>query len=252
MLIMRQEQMHALREVAASNFEAALVERGRQFAPRLAALRGAQAMQRLVVAAVRHARVHGFDRRGPVRFWVEMSLAHGLRWFDDPQLEPVNRHLAEREPDQLARAERVHAALLAHVARADGEARVLARQALAELLALDWKTLLAPQPDPAATAIAVMQVVHPHRARLLGQATLNRVAIAAGAACRELGIEVQRGQVLLAVLMIGFGHGVLEDPMYPWVRSTLADGTAPAARRCEALARKTRRYARAVLDHWTS
>lgn len=252
MLTIRDDQLSVLREVSAQNFQAALVEHAQGFAPRLATLRGEQALQQLVGAAFGHARAHGFDLRGPVRFWVEMSLAHGLRWFDDPQLVAVTGPLADRHLDQLARAERVHQALLEHLSQTDGEGRSEARRALRGLLALDWKTLLSHQDDSTAAAIATMRAVHPRRAEVVGQVALQSIAIAASAACRALGLDRPDCHVLLTGLMFGFGHGVLDDPMYPWVRSTLEGARATADRRCEALARKTRRYIRATLGHWAT
>jgi hypothetical protein len=252
MLKIRVEQMRALGLVSAGAFESRLLERCREYAPRLAALRGDSALRRTVRLGVDRASEHGFDLRGPVRFWVETMLACGSGWHNAPQLARVTRALERRELQQSFRADLVYEALLAHLARTDGVDKCHARDALQRILAIDWAAALAPAPNPRQRALSMMQSLHPAKAETIGPAALEVLVTRAGEHCPRLAIDPGEGQVLLAGLMFGFGHEVLADPMYPWVAATLQPGRGSSARRCRALARKTRLYVRAVLEHWSA
>lgn len=253
MLIVRNEQLQALGQASASTFERALVEQACRFAPRLHALRGDAAMRRLVQTGVERARAHGFDHRGPVRFWVEMMLACGSGWHDDPQFATVGQALARSDLQQNFRADLVYETWCEHSLRVDGPGKVFARAALQRIADADWAAVLQPAADPEAAALAALQQLHPQKFAAVDAAALRQTVIAAGAHCRRLGIDVAEGQVLLSGLMFGFGHDVLEDPLYPWVAATLQPGRgADAALRCRRLARKTRVYVRAVLTHWSA
>jgi len=249
MLTIRSEQLRALGRVAAEGFEDRMVEHAAAFAPRLFLLRGPVPMRRLVRQGIERARLHGFDLRGPVRFWIEMMMAHGSLWHDDPQLACVHRHLARSDLQQNFRADLVYESLLEYVEHVEGPDKVQARGALQGISAADWSELLKPAADPSARARALLQTLNPTKVDVVGDDAIQRVVAAAGQACRLLSIDPAEGQVLLSGLMFGFGHGVLEDPLYPWVASTLRPGPSGTLR-CRRLARKTRVYVRAVLAHW--
>lgn len=252
MLTIRDEQMRAFRRAEQLSFEASLVAHARAFAPRLATLRGDHALRQLVRRAVDDARGHGFDRRGPVRFWLEMALAYGIRWYDDPRLEKVHRHLRRHDLAQNFRADSVYEALLDHVRQVDGTGKDHARAALQALLAVDWHAAMASRAPPQRTLRAIVEQASGRGPLVADEPALERTLDRAAGACAELMVDPGDGQLLLAGLMLGFGHGVLDDPMYPWVRCTLTSGSGNCARRCQTLARKARWYLRATVQHWAA
>lgn len=252
MLTIRDEQLRTFGRAAQTSFESTLVAHARAFAPRLAALRGDAAVQALVRRAMVDARAHGFDLRGPARFWVEMALAYGVRWYDDPRLESVNGPLRRVDLGQCFRADLVYEALMAHVAQVEGRDKERARAALTALVTIDWRTELS-MPAPPEVQLQAVVARLPEACRdALGAPVRLRLVRSASEACGQLAIDCPGCAVLVSGLMLGFGHGVLDDPMYPWVLGTLRSGRAGAVKRCEALARKTRWYLRATLDHWSS
>jgi hypothetical protein len=249
MLTVRNEQMHALAVSAGAAHQRQLVEHCFQFAPRLCQLRGAAAVARLVAEGVQRARAAGWQHRGPMRFWVEMMLTQGSRWHDDPQLRAVNRHLDRTDLAEHFRADLVYEALQAHLACADGADKHGAREALQRVLAADWTAVTTPAPAPETRALALLAQLHPRKLEVVGQDAATRLVRSAGEACHRLGLNPDEAQVLISGLMFGFGHGVLADPMLPWVQQTLQP--EPGSRqRCARLARKTRWYVRAVLAYW--
>jgi hypothetical protein len=253
MLTIRTEQLQALGEASARAYESALVDHCRGFAPRLHALRGDTAFRRLVRLGVSRAQQEGFDHRGPVRFWVELMLAFGSEWHSDPQLWRITRGLARREMQQNFRADLLFDGMLEHGEMVDDPARQHARASLERIGGADWAALLRPDADPETRALALLEELHPRKFEAVGLPAVHQVVQAAAGHCARLGVDAARGQVLFAGLMFGFGHGVFEDPMYPWVSQTLRpQGGAGDELRCRRLARKTRLYVRAVLQHWAA
>jgi hypothetical protein len=55
---------------------------------------------------------------------------------------------------------------------------------------------------------------------------------------------------LLFLLMVSFGHGVTDDPLYPWVAESLAEPAQPEPQaRLQRLYDRTLTYLRYVLAH---
>jgi hypothetical protein len=99
-------------------------------------------------------------------------------------------------------------------------------------------------------ALAALQRIWPEKVAAVGGAALCRVVAAAEAAAAARGVDDPAGRALLAGLMFGFGHGVLDDPLYPWVDDTLHNGRhADANQRAERLSAKTRIYVHAIAEH---
>lgn len=253
MLTIRTEQLQVLGEASALAYESGLVEHCRGFAPRLHALRGDAALRRLVRLGVSRAQAEGFDHRGPVRFWVELMLAYGSEWHSDPQLWRITRGLARREMQQNFRADMLFEGMLEHGALVDGPSKQHARGCLERIAQAEWAALLRPDAEPEIRALALLEQLHPQKFEAVGLPAVRQVVRAAAGHCARLSVDAPQGQVLFAGLMFGFGHGVLEDPMYPWVSQTLRPrASASDDLRCRRLARKTRLYVRAVLQHWAT
>lgn len=245
MLTIRAVQLQALSAVPRQAFEDQLVAHSRQFAPRLHELRGEACLRGVVQAAMARARGAGFVERGPVRFWLELMLAFGHDWDTDPQLAWARPALDDRAATALARAQALYLAMADYVAEVDGEGKRFALAALRRVMAADWDAIV--EQGAPGGLLASMASLYPEKADRVGRAGLERIGAAAERAAAEHGLAQAGAPALLAGLMFGFGHGVLTDPLYAWVGSTLA---APEAdRRARRLAAKTRTYVLAMLDH---
>ena len=249
-LVVRREQMHVLAAVPLGVFEDRLVEHLRQFASRLYELRGEAGIRAVARSGISRARSRGFTRRGPVRFWLELMFAFGHRFDDDPQLAWVPLALAAPAADELARASALYTAMQDWQARVDGPDKASAIEALRRVAAAPWATLVGPGEPFEEEALAAMQRIYPEKAAAVGEVALRSVVDAAEAASAARGIDGRAGRALLAGLMFGFGHGVLDDPLYPWVDKTLQGGRhADGNQRAERLSAKTRIYVQAIAAH---
>lgn len=252
MLTIRTEQLRALGGVSLQAFEDQLVEHCRGFAPRLYALRGEPTLRRVVRSGMQRAREIGFMRRGPTRFWIELMLAFGHAFDTDPQLAWAAAALHGEAQDELQRAAAVFAAMQDYQHLVDGEGKAAALAALRRVAATPWADLVGDGGLPfEPQALQAMQLVYPEKAAAVGADALRRIVSLAEAAAARHDIQHPAGRALIAGLMFGFGHGVLDDPLYPWVAATLQSGRHGSGdQRAERLAAKTRIYVEAMAAHY--
>jgi hypothetical protein len=114
-------QQALFEQVALSAFEEALVARGAQLAPALAASLGDDQMRVFVRAAIAQAARHGFTRKGPVRLFVELTFLLGSGFDTDAQYPWARASLEDvLGRGQLQRASALHAASLEALRRIRG------------------------------------------------------------------------------------------------------------------------------------
>jgi len=65
--------------------------------------------------------------------------------------------------------------------------------------------------------------IFPEKATYVGEEGLRALITVAISKADAYGIASGRGQALIAVLMFAFGHGCIEDHLYPWISRTLTD-----------------------------
>ena len=89
----------------------------------------------------------------------------------------------------------------------------------------------------------------PQRASYSGQAVLIEIIRQGRAEARVRGMESERGQALIVIMMSAFGHGCTVDPLYPWISRTLSDpNIVDAKARADRLERKALTWLHQVLD----
>jgi hypothetical protein len=95
--------------------------------------------------------------------------------------------------------------------------------------------------------------MYPQKAEDVGERVLRGLVDTASARAGGLGVTSETGRALIAGLMFGFGHGVLDDPLYPWVARTLNQQLVPDPNeRAQRLHEKTRVYIDYMLQHLNS
>ena len=248
MLTIRAEQLRVLAAVPLQAFEDELVDHCRSFAARLFQMRGEECIRGMVRTGMTHAGNGGFTVRGPVRYWVEMMFAFGHEFHTDPQLQWLATPLAALAEPQLERAKAVFLGMQQYQLQVEGDNKAFALAALRRVLNADWSVIGKGGEEQVDSVMAAMAGLYPEKAACVGTDVLRALAVSADIAAAARGITDAPGRALIAGLMFGFGHGVLSDPMYPWVAATLA-GPAEGGARWPRLASKTRRYIEAMLEH---
>ena len=95
-----------------------------------------------------------------------------------------------------------------------------------------------------------IRAICPEKATYLGTDAINALIGTGMATAHQRAIATDRGIALVVVLMLAFGHGCTDDPLYPWIGRTLSDPaiTDPVSR-ANRLERKALVWLEHVLAH---
>jgi hypothetical protein len=234
-------------------YEDELVAHLRTFAPRLSQLRGEACLTAIVQTGVGQASRYGFTNRGPMRFYIELMFTFGGAFDSDPQYPWIHDVLTGGdEADQMGRAALLYRRVNDYQDAVIGEDSDAAVSALRRIGGARLEDLVPDGRDVTHDgAILALRRFYPRKAKYLGGDALAALARSAFGRADAHGIATSRGRALLLGLMYGFGHGVIDDPLYPWVRGVLDQARIPdPAARVRRLDARTRIYIDRVLRHF--
>jgi hypothetical protein len=252
-LVIRDHQVAALREAAVRRFQGELVDHLALYAPELARILGPARMRDVVARGVQAAAGHGFSQRGPVRFYLELMFSLGTSFASDPCLHFAASMLhAPASGTELERADRLHAATSHYLDAVAGPNAEHAMAALQQARDRDLDAFGSALGLDEDRALEELTRGYPRKAAHVGEHRLRALIAEAEKACDALHVESTAGRFLLLVLMYGFGHGALADPLYPWIAATLSETRhEDSEARVRHLHRKVRTYITAILEHHT-
>lgn len=206
--------------------------------PELAAAVDETDLRVAVEAAVAAAQAQGFTQRGPIRLYLDVCVAFGSGFKDDPMYPWAAEAIGSPDPD--SQAERAAALFASSSAAADainGPQDEWARAALAALLrwAQEGKQ---PARDQwlGQHVVGVLASLHPQKAAHAGEMALRSLVTNAARDCARHGSDSARAITLVSALKFTFGDGCLRDPIHGWIERTLTDqALADAAARFASL-----------------
>jgi len=246
MLQLRAEQMEAFYSAAGGRFEDELVAHLHRFTPYQAAALGDDGLMQVVRYGIERADNHGFTQRGPARCYLETMFLLGSDFDTDPQYPWAFAILSDPErPDQIERADALHAAVHEYLAAAAApEARDRAMRAALGLLEAE-----APPWDERFEAI-MLGAAHrcwPEKYAAVGEAALRVVVEDSEQRAEHFEIFDGDGASLLFALAYALGNGCAFDPQFPWIASSLAL-PEPDERRRRLRARARTYLSRAIIN----
>lgn len=228
MLNLSSSQMVSFDHLARSSFAQEMVRHAGAFAPAATRVMGTEALRRSVALALDQAGRYRFTRRGPLQFWVELTLMFGWAFDTDPQYPWVRATLHRwRHLPEVARADKLHEALMpfaATMAGADGGAELRAR----DRMLAEMETLIGPK-HTTEEAAALYARLYPEKAEAVGPEGIAGLVQTAWSAAEERRQEPARFGPLYLAVMATFGHGCLSDPQFPWVGGALAQAPDQSA-----------------------
>ncbi len=241
MLVIKNGQIGTLREYARSRFEAEMVTHLQEFSPPLARALGEAALRRAIRRGMARASGHGLTFRGPVRLYLESMLLFGSHFDTDPQYQWAAEILGGGSPgDQMQRADLLYARIVDYREVVTGQDDTFTLEALRKILELSRTTLNISDRDLVPTMLAELKRLYPQKAAYTGRAALEILIHNGIEVARVYRFETVREAALIVILMLAFGHGCVDDPLYPWIGETLGDqritSAAARARRLEAKA----------------
>ncbi len=204
-------------------FEMEMVEHLFEFSPRHAQALGKERVLRLVRLGFDRAKRHGFTKRGPVRFFLEMIVMFGTDFDTDPQTQWAANILDDKALDQMARADRLHEQTMEYLDQVvghDNEYYIAALQRMKALAGMDVK--FGPDWFPK-RLIRELKQVYSLKCNYLGESSLKILAEQGYDFARKNGIETARELAAAVFLMFWFGYGCWSDLQFPWIGKILTD-----------------------------
>lgn len=223
MLTMRQEQVDTFQQNALKQFEDEMVEHLKGFSPQLCKTAGEPAVRRVIRLGIANAERYGLADRGPVRLYIEMMFTFGVDFDTDPLLPWARTALSDQTVHQKIRSERLHSCCQDYITKAFGIDSEGAVAALERTRTVTLDSFRSTGGDFDGKILSVLRAVYPTKCEYVGQGALDLLLEKGKVAAADIGVATELVVAVIIGVMFAFGHGVLSDPLYPWVNSTLRD-----------------------------
>lgn len=247
MLLIRTEQIDKLKQAALVNFENEMLCHLSEFSPPLLKAIGEVQMRETIKLGIEKAYSYGFNFRGPVRLYLELMLLFGSHFDTDPQYAWAALILNDRESEpQMDRADRLYQKTMDYRRKVAGPDDVYTLTALNNIWVMAKGPLLVSTEQLAPSLLNTIRQIYPQKAEYVGTQALENLIHKAIGGAQHQQFDSVRGIALVSILMLAFGHGCGNDPLYPWIANTLKDETIPDA---QAKATRLERKALIWLQH---
>jgi len=222
MLNINTEQIKAFEKASIRSFEDEMVLHSQEFSAKLCEVIGEKQLRVALRQAIKRADSYGFTLKGPIRLYIELMFIFGSDFDTDPQFPAIAKVLQSDE-GEMQRAEKIHEWILDYNKQVSGIKNINLNQALKSLS-------ITAKVDIKFTAYSFneemyqeMQRAFPQKISYVGKEKLTKLINKARSESERYGIRTIRGQSTIIVLMFVFGHGCINDPLYPWINKTLRD-----------------------------
>ncbi len=208
---------------AEGNYIGELIAHCREFAPGPVSAMSDDELKKAITEGVDEAGRHGFDLRGPVRFYVDLMLAFGSGFAADPQY-PWAAEILEKEEEmgQMERAEALNEKTQEAFTGIFGEKNEYSTKALEKMLEKVKAGIAFKREGFKQDMLLLLKEVYPQKFEVVGEAALKKLITEAIARGRDrYGFKAPRSMALVVVLMYAFGHRFDVDPFLPWISRTL-------------------------------
>lgn len=251
MLKIRESQKQVLEEAASRNFEGELIQHIKEFAPKHSEVIGDRGVREVVQTGIKRARQYGFTKRGPIRFYVELMFMFGSDFDTDFQLPwaagVLKNDLIE---DEMQRADILHEQMLEYVRQIAGEDNRFATEALNRLSKSQMENFKFAAGDFDTQAIFGLRDIYPQKCEYLGEDLLKELIRRGKESARKFSVTSEQGTALFVALMFALGHGFADDPLFPWVKTTMGDEKiGDPNQRAERLEKRMRTYLDQVIKY---
>lgn len=245
----RREQMEVFEQAAVQGLEQRLFTHLQECFPKHCQVLGEAAIRALIRFGCDRAAHHGFTAEPGQRLYLDLMLLLGSHFDEDPQLPWAAEILADRsQPDQGARAQRLHAKACEYLDRAlgpnnqhlDGALRQIRQETLegfARSGAGSFENYM----------IMRLSMLYPEKCQYIREDCLRNLIQRGVSFARSYGLTTERGVVLSIALMFFLGSAFDTDPQFPWAAAVLNEPSIP-----DPPTRANRLYAEALayLDRW--
>lgn len=230
--------MQYFEDIALQKFKQEMLTHARAFAPQLSQALDEQQLNSAVEQAMQRAAQCAFTYRGPIRLYVEMMLLFGSDFHNDPQYPQFQAYLHFNsnveagddqdedadEDDQILRAEELYDLIIDYQAQVAAFDSARVYHVLQNMPALSAQAMQRSSSEFITGMLAALQYAHPQKAEYVGADALLQLIMHATHIAQQQNLT-RRSEAQLVLLMYCFGHGCLNDPLYPWIAQSLYENT---------------------------
>lgn len=220
MLTISKKQIKVFEDASLKNFEDNMVLHSQEFSPKLCEVIGEDQLRIALRQAIKRADSYGFTLKGPIRLYIELTFLFGSDFDTDPQF-PAIAEILKSDIGEMERAEKIHKWVLDYNQKVNGKKNINVHNALKELSFFAKSKVNF-------TAFSFKEEIHqemqrafPQKITFIGKESLSILIDDACAKAQSYSFNTIRGQSTIVVLMFAFGRGCINDPLYPWIVSTL-------------------------------
>lgn len=211
-MVIRDAQMSALRSCAERAFEGELRKHVKQLVPELVRNVDEETIGEFVHNGVQKAYGYRLTTRGPIRLFVELLCLAGFHFDTDPQFTSFVSVLTVAEPDEGIRAELLYDECTSYF---DTVAGPLSQYFIRALRAVaSW---MGAHYQHTSVIADIFKTVYPEKSEYIA-ASYTQLRVSACRAAAVVHVTDPVAIDILFILMFLFGHGILDDPLYPWAR----------------------------------
>ncbi len=251
-MIIRDEQMNALRDSVALNFEAEMTRHVAEFSPHHFAVIGQAGACNVVRSSIVKASSFGFTNRGCVRLYIDLTFMFGSSFATDPLLPWAGSILrAGSAEDQMDRAKLLHVRALEFVDATAGPDHQYAKEVLRRARSVRYQELsVRGNDDFESASLRRLQSADAQKCAYAGEPAVRGLIREGTEQAARYSVSSSEGASLFVILMFAMGHGFAADPLFPWVSGTLNNQVlGDPNKRAERLYAKTMTYLDHVLAH---
>jgi len=243
-VIIRDEQIKALADSLARNFEKEMNRHLHEFSPKHCRAIGDAGVGEVIRRSIQSAGKYGFTKRGPVRLYIDLVFMFGSDFVTDPLHSWAAEILKSGgTADQMERAEHLYVKALEFSAATAGPNQEYAKEAIRRFRGMRNEDITLPKGDFESACVARLRASYPQRFDYAGEPAVREMIRGAVEKAGFYSISEEQGLLLFATLMFAIGQGFAEDPLFPWISSTLNDGAvSDPSERLERLYSKTMIY----------
>jgi hypothetical protein len=225
MFLLTSEKQAAFENQALLNYIDELVEHCHEFAPNLATALGEKRLKTALQLGIKKAETQGFTQRGTVRFYIDMMILFGGGFDNDPQFPWVASTLKQDFPEQMDKADKLHAQSLEYFNEVHGKENQYRLVAISKLEKLNLDNLEINAKTFSTDILALMGEVYPQKFKVTSQEHLRELI---GAGIRKGQNEYELTQpnyiALIVIMMFMLGHRYDANPFHPWVSKQAVKG----------------------------
>jgi hypothetical protein len=227
----RAAQIDVFESAASPHFADKELARVREAFPRHSGILGDDGVREVVRDGITKARELGFTRQSPVSLFIDLTLLLGRYFHADPQMPwagEILRNVAL--PDELTRAQRLHAASMEYLEKVSGPDNEFIDAAQSRLLNEPLQVQTGSGSDFIKEVSQRLERIWPEKYRQLDEDRRTILVQEAAGKARAYKIESPVGVLICIVMMYMLGSGFDNDPMFLWAHKILSSEQEGAAK----------------------